>query len=95
MYLYLQQGFPYVSMKANWPITILFLIIGGLLGYYGNVAANRRNNVELIAMLKVEQLVINARLENGRLSNAEQLAFVLKDIALQNQIDKIKKLNLL
>lgn len=81
-------------MKASLVEAIILLILGGFFGYLGNIYANRKNNQELIAMLKEQGLLIQAQLKSGRLSQQETNFLIQKQQDIQNQIDRINKQNL-
>lgn len=74
--------------------TILVLIIGIVLGYFAHIMANRKTNLELIAMLKDQHLLIQTQLQSSRLTEEGKNALIQKDIDIQNEINRINRQNL-
>lgn len=71
---------------------LLFGILGGaVLGYFGNVVANRKNNELLVQLLKdaldCTNNEINNRIAEGRTSNDERLVFLnARRLQLETQL---------
>ena len=65
-------------------ITIFLILLGGIVGYYGNVIANRKNNELLVQLLKDQLVCTNDEIAQGTSR--------ISDDRLQYLIDRRKDL---
>lgn len=67
--------------------TLVALLIGGVLGYYGNVVANRKNNELLVQLLKDQLLCLDKEIDTSSRTAENDALYARRDY-LTNELQK-------
>lgn len=71
-------------MNRNLWITLGLVLLGGIVGYYGNVFANRKNNELLVQLLKDQLECVDNQLQNT--DSTRIVSLQARKLQLQSQL---------